>query len=185
MRTVTLSLVAMISLLAACDEAVPLPPPQAPVASPPTAAMPMDPPPIAVQAPALPTATAAPPAPIAIATAPAPAAPPGGSVSNAQAVVAAMAPGFRRCYVDGLNADPKLSGKTRITAKIGPDGAVVSVTPSTTALNDKVMACVVATVRAARFSPPDGGGATVVIPVTFVKSTSGPSTDVGPDVPAP
>jgi hypothetical protein len=106
-------------------------------------------------------------------------------VSNAQAVVAAMAPGFRRCYVDGLNADPKLSGKTRVTAKIGPDGAVVSATPSATALNDKVVACVVAAVRAARFSAPEGGGATVVIPVTFVKGTSGPSIDVGPDVPAP
>src|SRR4029079_17850204 len=100
---------------------------------------------------------AAPPAPITMAPAPAPAQP-GGTVGNAQAVVAAMAPGFRRCHVDGLSADPKLSGKTRVTAKIGPDGAVVSATPSATTLNDKVVACVVASVRAARLLPPDDSG---------------------------
>jgi hypothetical protein len=189
MRSLTLSLVAFsLLVLPACDESVPLPPPVAPVASLPGAAMPMEPPQVAAQAQAWPTSTsnAAPPAPITMAPAPAAApAPPGGSVSNAQAVVAAMAPGFRRCYVEGLNADPKLSGKVRVTGKIGPDGAVVSATPSATTLNEKVLACVVARVLAARFSPPEGGGATVVIPVTFAKGQSAPTIDVGPDVPAP
>ena len=91
-----------------------------------------------------------------------------GQVSNADRVVAGMRAGFRACYNRGLATNPDLQGSVRITAKIGPNGEVLSATPGPAgSLGDEVVNCVVRRVQAATFSPPEGGGATVVIPVTF------------------
>jgi hypothetical protein len=93
----------------------------------------------------------------------------GGSVANASSVVAGMAAGFRRCYNKGLQEDPNMKGSVRITAKIGPNGEVLSASPSGGGgLSGTVVGCVAARVSSAQFAPPEGGGATVVIPVTFV-----------------
>jgi hypothetical protein len=93
----------------------------------------------------------------------------GGSVSNAQGVVAGMAAGFRRCYNKGLAEDPNMKGSVKITAKIGPNGEVISASPSGGGgLSSTVISCVAARVSSAQFSAPEGGGATIVIPVTFV-----------------
>ncbi len=92
-----------------------------------------------------------------------------GSVANAQSVVAGMGAGFRRCYNRGLQTDPNMKGSVRITARIGPNGEVLSASPSGGGgLGGDVISCVVARVQSAQFAPPDGGGATVVIPVSFV-----------------
>jgi hypothetical protein len=79
-----------------------------------------------------------------------------------------MAAGFRRCYNKGLQEDPNMKGSVRITAKIGPNGEVLSASPSGSGLSGSVVSCVAARVSSAQFAPPEGGGATVVIPVTFV-----------------
>ncbi|MRG93232.1 AgmX/PglI C-terminal domain-containing protein [Polyangium spumosum] len=93
----------------------------------------------------------------------------GGNVANASSVVAGMAAGFRRCYNRGLQSDPTMKGSVRITAKIGPNGEVLSASPSGGGgLSGEVISCVVARVQSAQFAPPEGGGATVVIPVSFV-----------------
>lgn len=92
----------------------------------------------------------------------------GGSVTNASAVVASMAPAFRRCYNHALQKDPNTRGSARITGKIGAQGEVLSVSPSSSGLSADTVACISAVVASARFSPPEGGGATIVIPVTFV-----------------
>ncbi len=93
----------------------------------------------------------------------------GGNVANASSVVAGMAAGFRRCYNRGLQNDPTMKGSVRITAKIGPNGEVLSASPSGGGgLGGDVISCVVARVQSAQFAPPEGGGATVVIPVSFV-----------------
>ena len=93
----------------------------------------------------------------------------GGSVANAGSVVAGMAAGFRRCYNKGLQENPDMKGTVRITAKIGPNGEVLSASPSPGGgnLSGTVIGCVASRVSSAQFSPPDGGGATVVIPVSF------------------
>ncbi|MFO0549158.1 MAG: AgmX/PglI C-terminal domain-containing protein [Polyangiaceae bacterium] len=79
-----------------------------------------------------------------------------------------MAPGFRRCYLEGLKENPIMNGSVRITAKIGAEGEVLSATPTQAAgLSDKVIYCVAERVAVARFAAPDGGSATLVIPVTF------------------
>jgi hypothetical protein len=92
----------------------------------------------------------------------------GGAVANASSVVAGMQAGFRRCYQKGLAEDPNMKGSVRITARIGPNGEVQSVNPSGSGLSGTVISCVAARVSSATFAPPEGGGATVVIPVTFV-----------------
>lgn len=92
----------------------------------------------------------------------------GGNVANASSVVAGMAAGFRRCYNKGLAENPEMKGSVRITAKIGPNGEVVSASPSSGGnLSGTVISCVAARVRSAQFAPPEGGGATIVIPVSF------------------
>jgi hypothetical protein len=92
----------------------------------------------------------------------------GGSVANASAVVAGMAAAFRRCYNKGLQENPDMKGTVRITAKIGPNGEVLGASPSGGGnLSGTVIGCVAARVASAQFSPPDGGGATIVIPVSF------------------
>lgn len=93
----------------------------------------------------------------------------GGTVPGAGAVVARMAAGFRRCYNRGLAENPNMSGSVRITARIGPNGEVLGASPSGGGgLSGTVISCVVSRVASAQFSPPEGGGATLVIPVTFV-----------------
>jgi hypothetical protein len=93
----------------------------------------------------------------------------GGNVANASSVVNQMGAGFRRCYSKGLAEDPSMKGSVRITAKIGPNGEVLSASPSGgSGLSSTVISCVTARVSSAQFAPPEGGGATIVIPVTFV-----------------
>lgn len=95
----------------------------------------------------------------------------GGDVDNAAKVVAGMSAGFRRCYIRGLSQDPNMKGALKVTARVGPNGEVLSATPSGGAgLSSPVISCVVARVQSAQFSPPSGGGATIVIPVTFTPS---------------
>ena len=91
----------------------------------------------------------------------------GGNIANAASVVAGMAAGFRRCYKKGLEEDHDMKGSVRITAKIGPSGEVVGVSPAGSGLSGTVVSCVAARVSSAQFAPPEGGGATIVIPVTF------------------
>lgn len=92
----------------------------------------------------------------------------GGAVANASSVVAGMAAGFRRCYQKGLAQDPGMKGSVRITAKIGPNGEVVNASASGGGGLASITGCLTARVSSAQFAAPEGGGATVVIPVTFV-----------------
>ena len=94
----------------------------------------------------------------------------GGSVNNAARTVAGMRAGFRRCYTQGLNSNPGMSGSVRVTARIGPGGEVqsVSASPSGT-ISSGVANCIASRVRSAQFDPPEGGAATIVIPVTLVQ----------------
>jgi len=93
----------------------------------------------------------------------------GGQVGNAERVVAGMRAGFRACYNRGLATNPDLAGQVRIIAKIGPNGEVLSATPQASGLSPEVVDCVVRRVKSGQFAAPEGGGATITIPVTFVK----------------
>jgi hypothetical protein len=91
-------------------------------------------------------------------------------VSNAAAVVAGMAAGFRRCLTRALQQDPqsvKDGATLAVTAKIGAQGEVLSVSPTGgNGIDASALACISARVGSAQFAPPEGGqSATVRIPI--------------------
>jgi Vault protein inter-alpha-trypsin domain/von Willebrand factor type A domain len=99
----------------------------------------------------------------------------GGTVSNAARVAAGMRAGFRACYQRGLQENPDAQGSVRLTMRIGPSGEVVAVAPSPAgSLPSSVVACVVSRAQRAQFDAPEGGAATIVVPVTFVSDASSP-----------
>jgi hypothetical protein len=92
----------------------------------------------------------------------------GGQVLDAERVVAQLRARFRACYNHGLASNPSLQGSVKITAKIGSNGEVVSATPSGgEGLGDEVVSCLVSRIMGASFRPPESGGASIVIPITF------------------
>lgn len=110
----------------------------------------------------------------------------GGNVSNAARVVAGMRAGFRNCFQRGLALDPSAQGGLRVVIRVGPTGQVTNATASSVTgnLSAAVVACVVARARAAQFDAPDGGAATVTVPVTFTSDGGpGPSPPLGPGIP--
>src|SRR5262245_17832714 len=93
----------------------------------------------------------------------------GGNVANANAVVARMKGRFRNCYQQGLNQNPEMQGSVTLTAKIGPNGEVLSVGGGGGGALSPIVPCLKAVVQSGGFSQPEGGGAVVTIPITFVK----------------
>jgi hypothetical protein len=93
----------------------------------------------------------------------------GGNVSNASRVVAGMRAGFRACYQRELSNNPDAQGSIRLSIRVGPGGEVQSVSASPSGNLGSAVACVQARAQAAQFDPPEGGSATIVVPVTFVK----------------
>jgi TonB family protein len=91
----------------------------------------------------------------------------GGRVSDAARVVAGMRGQFRACYKHGMDEDPNMRGSVRVTASIAPNGDVRSVQTAGSGLSSAMISCVTRVVRGAQFSPPEGGGATLVIPISF------------------
>ncbi len=92
------------------------------------------------------------------------------AVSNAERIVAGLRPAFRRCYDRGLASDPGMSGKVLVAARIAPNGEVASAdAPQNTGLSTAVVECILKRVRSAQFDGPGPNGATLQIPVTFVR----------------
>jgi hypothetical protein len=93
----------------------------------------------------------------------------GGAVANASAVVARMRARFRRCYQQGLEHNPDMSGAVTLVARVGPNGEVSSVTSSGAPSLAPITGCLKAVVISAQFDPPEGGQAVLTIPISFVK----------------
>ena len=89
----------------------------------------------------------------------------GGTVGNAARVVAGLRAGLRDCY---SRETSNTVGSIRFTLSVGANGAVsnVSAAPSGE-LSSGLLACATAHLRGAKFDPPEGGAASIRIPVTF------------------
>jgi hypothetical protein len=64
-----------------------------------------------------------------------------------------------------------MHGSMKVTARIGPNGDVVSAigSPRSGNLSGGLIACIANRVASSKFEPPlGGGGATLIIPATFV-----------------
>lgn len=94
----------------------------------------------------------------------------GGSINGADAAIARLRPRFRRCYENGLNQNPDISGKITLKVRIGLSGKVESVTSSVSGqLPASVVSCVTNAVKARSFPPPQGSATVLTVPVNFVK----------------
>lgn len=91
-------------------------------------------------------------------------------VSDADRVVAGLRPRFRRCYEQGLQDDPQMSGKATLTARIGANGEVTGVDASVNGLSAAVGSCLARTLKSAQFAAPGATGSTLTVPVTLVQS---------------
>ena len=92
-----------------------------------------------------------------------------GSVGNARATVVGLAPVFRACYNDVLRQDPAMKGWIRLIATIGAGGEVLRVrTLAPASFAESMIQCPMERLLAVRFAPPEGGRATIIVPVTFV-----------------
>ena len=76
--------------------------------------------------------------------------------------------GFKACYTHALSQDPKANGKVSVTITIGTNGDVTQVDAKASGnLPASVEPCIRKQVRGAHFDPPQGGPATVRIPLVF------------------
>jgi hypothetical protein len=97
-------------------------------------------------------------------------------VSEAGDVVASLRPKFRTCYNRGLKENEALEGRTTIEVKIAPDGRVFHVRVQEGRMaSPSVQKCLLDEIRTARFAPPAGGSASLLIPVTFVQQNDAKS----------
>jgi len=92
-----------------------------------------------------------------------------GAISNADAAIAKLRPGFRSCYNKGLANDPSMAGKIILSIKVAPNGDVSDVSKAGgTGLSSDVEQCIINRAKHASFDA-SGSGSTVQVPVTFVK----------------
>lgn len=86
---------------------------------------------------------------------------------SAAATVATMRPSFKACWDRQLSQEPGLGATSvRIEMKIGPAGEVVDVKISGIA-GGALVTCLTGVAKEARFATPEGGGATIVVPIRF------------------
>ena len=74
---------------------------------------------------------------------------------------------FRRCYEDGLRANPTLQGRIAVRFVIDPTGAVTRAEDAGSDLDARLVACVARELRSLSFPAPEGGNVTVVYPMIF------------------
>lgn len=84
------------------------------------------------------------------------------------AAVASMRPRFRDCYAALLSRNRRAHGAVRLTLRIDCQGAVRSALAAAYGIDREAVSCLFRQVALSRFSPPDGGTATIQIPITFI-----------------
>lgn len=99
-----------------------------------------------------------------------------GQVANADTLASGMQGDFTRCYASGLEADRQARGSVLVALQVGKDGAVTRVdTSSNGRVPASVESCIQARAKAARFSPPKGGGAIVSFSVALEPKPAAPA----------
>jgi tetratricopeptide (TPR) repeat protein len=92
-----------------------------------------------------------------------------GTATESVRGIASMQADFRACYQASLEHESAPEGGVRLLLRVGADGRVAEVTTSGLKLPRSTVECLVKRASLARFEPPKGGSATILVPVTFVK----------------
>jgi tetratricopeptide (TPR) repeat protein len=90
-----------------------------------------------------------------------------GQVSDAEKTVSALKAPFRACYNAELATRPALDGTLRHRAGIGVDGTIRRVDGRGLGVPPSLVECVGKAILGAHFAPPQGGKATIEIPIVF------------------
>lgn len=92
----------------------------------------------------------------------------GSVVPSAAQVVRQMHPGFRRCYARALAKDPDHAGVLMVRLELDANGSVTHARAEPRqGMSEALLRCIEAVARRAQFAPPEGGQATLTIPLTL------------------
>jgi hypothetical protein len=97
-----------------------------------------------------------------------------GTIADAESVVDRLRSRFNECYEKALWQNPDSQGALRVTSRIAVDGRVSSSRGVGIGLGADTYQCVTRAVLDARFAPPEGGSATLAIPVVLVQEPPEP-----------
>lgn len=93
----------------------------------------------------------------------------GQPVTDADRIVAGLRSRFRKCYQDGLDANPSMAGKAVLAARVQPNGEVAGVeVTENRGLSTEVTSCMSRVLKSATFTG-NGGFSTVRVPVTMIQ----------------
>jgi len=82
-------------------------------------------------------------------------------------VVLALRPAIHHCYSRWLEARVDAQGSVRFALELGCTGDVRAISAENQGVDEGTLACLFSAVAPARFAPPVGGRATVLVPVVF------------------
>jgi len=86
---------------------------------------------------------------------------------SSELVVAQLRPALRQCFSRWLNERVDAAGSVRFVLELGCGGEVVSISAENQGVDETTLRCLFSAVAPARFAPPAGGRATVLVPVVF------------------
>ena len=86
---------------------------------------------------------------------------------SSELVVAQLRPALRQCFSRWLNERVDAAGSVRFALELGCGGDVESISAENQGVDEATLTCLFAAVAPARFAPPAGGHATVLVPVVF------------------
>jgi hypothetical protein len=94
----------------------------------------------------------------------------GGKLPDIERIVAGMRAGFRSCYARGLKTNPDIEGEVTLTIRLGVAGQVLGVSAHVgNKVPQPVVSCITTRAAATEYEVPQGGGTSVVVPLTLVK----------------
>jgi hypothetical protein len=82
-------------------------------------------------------------------------------------VVAGLRPAIHHCFSRWLDAKLDAQGSVRLALELGCAGDVQAISAENQGVDESTLTCLFSVVAPARFAPPVGGRATVLVPVVF------------------
>jgi hypothetical protein len=82
-------------------------------------------------------------------------------------VVAKLRPAFHHCFAQWLDERVDAQGSVRFALELGCAGAVEAISAENQGVDENTLECLFSAVAPARFAPPAGGHATILVPVVF------------------
>ena len=82
-------------------------------------------------------------------------------------VVMRLRPALHHCFSRWLDDQVDAHGSVRLALELGCAGEVEAISAENQGINEGTLTCLFSTVAPARFAPPVGGHATVLVPVVF------------------